>query len=145
MRLIGSFCVYRPPLNSLWGARELLWVPLGRHWAPLGASGTRLGSFCPSLVLPLALFGMPWGALGLPLAPFGPPWGPLWLLAGKSLKIGPPGGPKVDFLIDVCSGIGGLEFIPGIPRSSAESPESRGIPGSGPRLKGWSLKRIPSL
>ena len=127
MRLIGSFCVYRPPLNSLWSARGLLWVPLGRHLAPLGPSWTSLGSFCPSLVLPLALFGMPWGALGLSLALFGPRWGPLWLLSGRSLKIDPPGGPKADFLIDVRSGIVGTEFA----RRSRRSRGSRGSRGSG--------------
>ena len=87
MRLIGSFCVYRPPLNSLWGARG----------APLGPSGTPLGSFCPSWVLPLGLFGMSWGAFGVSLAPFGPPWGPLWLLCGKSLKLDVHGGSQCRF------------------------------------------------
>ena len=87
---------------------SLIWVSQGVLWADFG--------------LPLALFGMPWGALGLPLAPFGPPWGPLWLLARKSLKIGRPGSPKVDFSIDVCSGIGGQEFI----RGSRGSPGPRG-------------------
>ena len=80
---------------------------------------TPLGSFCPSLVLPLVLFGLLWGAFGLSLAPFGSPWGPLWALFRKSWKVPLQRGPKVDFSIDVRSGIIGQELIPGI----------RGIPG----------------
>ena len=38
------------------------------------------------------------------------------------------GGPKVDFSIDVCSGIGGQEFIRGFPGF-------RGFPGSGVRSR----------
>ena len=44
------------------------------------------------------------------------------------------GGPKVDFLIEVCSGIGGLEFSPG-------SPGSRGSPGNG---SGAAVQTLPS-
>ena len=67
VRLIGSFCVFRPPLSSLWGAMGLLLALLG------------------------AAFGPPWGALGRPWALFGALWAasgslvaPFW----KSLKIG---------------------------------------------------------
>ena len=116
MRLIGSFCLYSSPLNSLWGAMQLLETPLG--------------SFCPSLVLPLVLFGPPWGAFGLSLAPFGSPWGPLWALFRKSWKVPLQRGPKADFLIDVRSGIIGQELIRGIP----------GIPGiRGSGVSNYSL------
>ena len=75
-------------------------LPLALFGMPWGARGLPLAPFGPPwgpLWLPLALFGMPWAALGLPLAPFGPPWGPLWLLPGKSLKIGRPGGSQSRF------------------------------------------------
>ena len=54
-------CIYRLPLNSLWDARVLLWVPLGRHWAPFVLPWCRLW---PVLVC----LGAPLGSLWLPLA-----------------------------------------------------------------------------
>ena len=84
--------------------------------------------------MPGSSFGFLWDAIGLLLsllgAAFGPVWealeppwarlGSLWaavgshvVLFGKSLKIDPPGGPEVDFLIDVSSGMLGQEFIRG--------------------------------
>jgi hypothetical protein len=52
-----DFLFVRFPWNSLWGC----------HAPPLG-------SFCPSLVMPLVLFGAPWGALA--------PWDPWKILEG---------------------------------------------------------------
>ena len=57
VRLIESFCIYGPPLYSLWGAMGLLWDPLKLHWPPFVAP----------------CFGTPWGALGLSEGTFGPP------------------------------------------------------------------------
>ena len=39
------------------------------------------------------------------------PHGPIWAHGA------PPGSPKVNFLIDFCSGMGGLELIRGFPGS----------------------------
>ena len=75
MRLIGSFCVYRPPLNSLWGAMGLLWLPLERHWPPFvtpwrclwpswGRPGAPLGSLWVALGSLWVTFGSLWAALG---------------------------------------------------------------------------------
>ena len=82
MRLIGSFCVYRLPLNSLLGARDFLWVPLGRYWAP----------FVPlwwCLWLSLGCLGAPSGSLWLPLGRLGVPSG------SRPLKV-----EKVVFRVD---------------------------------------------
>ena len=60
-------------------------------------------------------YGLPLGHLGVSLALCGLPLGPLCLLSSKSLEIDVPRVSRVDFFIDVCSGIIGLELIPGIP------------------------------
>ena len=99
--------------KSVDSKNQYSWLPLGSLWLPLG-------SLWPSFGIPL---GSLWVALGSLVAPWGPPWPLSW----KSLKIDPPGGPKVDFSIDVCSGIGCLELIRGF-RGSRGFP---GFPGSG--------------
>ena len=88
-----------------------------------------LGSLCGDFAFPLAPFWEPWASFGhhfgIPVAALdtlGPSFGSFW---GHTLREDPPGGPKVNFLIDVCSGMGGLEFIRGIRGI-------RGIPGNGP-------------
>ena len=79
MRLIGSFCVYRPPLkpplNSLWGAMG----SFGTLW---DAIGFPVGGLLPpfgALWLPL---GCPWSLFGSPLGSRGP----LWPLSRESVK-----------------------------------------------------------
>ena len=84
------------PLESLWLPLGWPWLPSGWHWAPVGVP-----------------FGSLWLPLGRLVRILGRPWAPLGslvTLSWKCLKIYPPGDPKVNFSIDVCSGIGGLEF-----------------------------------
>ena len=84
-----------------------------------------------SLWLPLGALSLPWAVIWVPFGCLGAPWGIQWDSLDRPLenpwKLAVWRGPKVDFLIDVRSGIIGLEFIRGIPGI----PGIRGIRGIG--------------
>ena len=105
----GSFCLLLSLLGAAFGP---FWDALGRPWAPFGSLWAALGS-------PVAPFGPFWDALGRPWAPFGSLWAALGSPVAPSRKIlenwASMGGPKVDFSMPLCSGIGGQELIRGIP------------------------------
>jgi hypothetical protein len=75
--------------------------------------------------VPCTCFGTLCNAIGVLLSLLGPafgaPWDALWALSGKSLKMIVQRGPNVDFSIDICGRIVGLEG----------SPALRGFRGSG--------------
>ena len=91
---------------------------------PVASSGATLGFLLGDFGISCALLGVTLGSLRMPLATVRPPWVPSWFLFEIIEKLPLQGGPKVALLIDVCSGIGGSEFIRGILGI-------RGIPGNG--------------
>ena len=73
--MIGSFGVYRPPLNSLWSARACFgdcialllspfWEPLGPLWVTLGSFGTHFGTPGDALGSLGGAVGASWGSIG---------------------------------------------------------------------------------
>ena len=73
--MIGSFGVYRPPLNSIWSARacfgdclalllSLFWELLGPLWVTLGSFGTHFGTPGDALGSLGGAVGASWGSIG---------------------------------------------------------------------------------
>ena len=92
---------------------ELLWLPMGRQWAPSDS--------------PWAPFAPLWDALGCPLAPFGSLWGALGSLVADSwnfLKCGSHFPEKVANNIDLYikySPAGILPRLPALPAATRGS------------------------
>ena len=70
-----DFCVYRPPLDSLWSARacfgdcialllSLFWEPLGPLWITLGSLGAHFGTPGDALGRLGDAVGASWGSIG---------------------------------------------------------------------------------
>ena len=129
-------------VRSTHGDLFLTYTNICHFYKLLATTSSPAGAFFPpekhdfSIISQGLVPGGPlWDTLGHPWAPFGPPWGPLWLLLESPCKLDVQGGPRADFLIDVCSGMAGLEFIRGSPGSRG----SRGSPGNGGKTAARSL------
>ena len=128
LSLLGG-AMYRLPLSSSQGAMELLWLPMGRQWAPSDSPWT---PFAPL-----------WDNLGCPLAPFGSLWGALGSLVADSwnfLKCGSHFPEKLAKIFDFCGKSSPAGILPTYPPDPLDPPDLV----HDPRL-GTTLPRAPGV
>ena len=130
-RTATPFVVRIPPWGiSIFKAYLLVVIPGRGLYFPPKRPQNGIQAYFLVVIPGRRLFFTPKDPKNAPLDRLWAPFGSVWLWD-------PPGGPKVDFLIDVCSRIGGLEFS----RGSPGSPGSRGSPGTG---SGAAVQTLPS-